>query len=822
MIDRSDGFTPLRNEVMAGRGLVAVDLGAKEGAGRLASQLHEAALVTGRRGDVRTLVFDGGRCSLDGTLNAYSTTEGTRPCPRAGTRIKQFLAWDAGALGPIGRRGERLGVVGPYPHPDPEHESRRWRTAAQAGSSGDIRSLDLDDLLAPGRLIHIRGDWEKEGRPYLVWLVLNLLDRAEREDRDMPVVFGERVDLAVLRKGLSFEVYGPEKSPYMTAGRAAEFARAFAPDVLANARWRRSHAAAEAALILSEGEGYAIAEAGGRASAVFRGEGGALYAVCVDADRWAQAVALHELTARLGELGTVGFDPAKGRIGPDGIAELARIAYIGGIEAILHIHGSVGGVRVDPYVENNLVPALFEGPMAGLSRLDPVRALLRERLDLDLQDACASADNPSQVLSWALSGGDWRRQFVLAYPILADLGLEAGIGAVVDAGEPVAPELAARLGVGLPVVRRLAGRRGFPSDCYRPTVGPEEDAGGMAYGLGEILAAFGHDRLPRAGHDGDWAGFRRGLSALMQLRWRARAAVSAGDCVRLLWSVPGPDWEAKGGAIGRTPDAWAEAGDVANGFRAWLDMLRTDGLGTRAQEAFDVIGAHASIVRVGEVADRWHDTPRLVHLAHDVDDDEAWLAPFRPVDLGDGWSVRPLTTAKALRSEGAHGPDADGIDGLSHCVANYAYGCARYASVILSMRLEEDGLVRRVSTVEIVPHGSGTLRLGDERFRLAQHRAMRNEPPPDEAVRRLNRLFAMMADGEVQPEKEFFDLRERRKAYREDRFGNARLAADLHPLWRPLLPQPYAGYSLVELCAALGIAHDVERRPPRGQAPAAA
>ncbi len=131
-----------------------------------------------------------------------------------------------------------------------------------------------------------------------------------------------------------------------------------------------------------------------------------------------------------------------------------------------------------------------------------------------------------------------------------------------------------------------------------------------------------------------------------------------------------------------------------------------------------------------EDSGRWHGRRTTLDalragLPGEVMDDPAWK-PCLPNHSEGDMSIRVLTTVAELVAEGAGGPDASGMPGLSHCVGGYGPECRSGESRILGIvRHGPDGDERR-STVEFTFRGGG--------FQVAQHLARDNRRPDEEDV----------------------------------------------------------------------------------------
>ncbi len=111
--------------------------------------------------------------------------------------------------------------------------------------------------------------------------------------------------------------------------------------------------------------------------------------------------------------------------------------------------------------------------------------------------------------------------------------------------------------------------------------------------------------------------------------------------------------------------------------------------------------------RIAEVSALWHRTSGETLASLMALPRHGWRAggiswsTHLPAHSADGLCLVPLTTPRQLVDEGRRGMDADGLEGLGHCVAGYARDCVDGASRVASLRgALPDGGWRRLSTVE--------------------------------------------------------------------------------------------------------------------------
>ncbi len=119
----------------------------------------------------------------------------------------------------------------------------------------------------------------------------------------------------------------------------------------------------------------------------------------------------------------------------------------------------------------------------------------------------------------------------------------------------------------------------------------------------------------------------------------------------------------------------------------------------------------------------------------------SWPAGLPDATMG-AFRIAVLTSTAALADEGRAGPDADGVHGMGHCVAQYAGDCLSGRSRILSMStVGPDGAVVRASTVEVG--------IRDDDYVIVQHRGSRNEPVPEAARETLYDYLGEVVEGRL-------------------------------------------------------------------------
>ncbi len=193
------------------------------------------------------------------------------------------------------------------------------------------------------------------------------------------------------------------------------------------------------------------------------------------------------------------------------------------------------------------------------------------------------------------------------------------------------------------------------------------------------------------------------------------------------------------------------------------------------QAAANILQSGRSVRRIIEGSERWHAMQPAIDAALPHGDiDASWPALLPDAEFG-GLTITVLTTRAQLGDEGAHGLDADGRQGLAHCVGAYAEDCLAVQTRILSLR--RDGV--RSSTVELTWLGTC--------FHLWQHRAHGNRDP-ESVDRHAMDQYLCGPVHRIPPAEEINALRRGRDAtgYRWRDPGNWEVARGL---WSAFLPR---------------------------------
>ncbi len=159
----------------------------------------------------------------------------------------------------------------------------------------------------------------------------------------------------------------------------------------------------------------------------------------------------------------------------------------------------------------------------------------------------------------------------------------------------------------------------------------------------------------------------------------------------------------------------------------------------------------------------------------------SWDPVLPDAEVGEV-SVVVLRDVASLRAEGRHGPDADGSEGLAHCVGGYAPSCSSNRARIVSLRRPcGEGSWSRSSTAELRPDDPVPF--------VAQHRGRSNVRPPEGDARALATYLSTLP-GTYDPSAGFGPVREvsdDAAAYDWTIPGSwERVAA----WWAPFLPRP--------------------------------
>jgi hypothetical protein len=204
----------------------------------------------------------------------------------------------------------------------------------------------------------------------------------------------------------------------------------------------------------------------------------------------------------------------------------------------------------------------------------------------------------------------------------------------------------------------------------------------------------------------------------------------------------------------------------------WTDRDRAT-----VAKAFLGIGTLASAV---DVSRRWHAQERGIRLSIEPSDRRVWAALTKPFRSRGKLDVVALTSAAELDAEGRHGMDEDGVEGLHHCVAGRADGCARGDTHVLSVRRSRGRSFVRLSTAEVDLSGGKPA--------VVEHRGRLNQDPPREAVEALAEWEAAVKGGKLALDERALRRLERRSASTDT--PEQALARSI-PAWSGLMRRRY-------------------------------
>ena len=335
---------------------------------------------------------------------------------------------------------------------------------------------------------------------------------------------------------------------------------------------------------------------------------------------------------------------------------------------------------------------------------------------------------------------------------------------------------------------------------------------------------------------GGWDGFVEAVPVV------TRALALAGKEGLAGFLAAGPDWDAwlaRLRDVASRPALAHAVDDLADPVRALVAQvirpsLAASGLDDGDRDLHGHMAWHAlyhgrTLRRCLEVSARWHAAdpgirtslaalPRAGQAARPARGPARdWEPGLRDGRVGDV-SLVVLLTAADLAAEGTRGPDGAGMDGLDHCVGNYADDCLSGHARIVSVRgRDASGRTVRLSTVELRP-GAG-------RPEVSQHAGRRNSSAPAKAERALRTWL----DGDCGYEPGTWAPVPGHRAlggasYDAAVEGNLR---GVEALWAPFLPKPMRrigpdGWAAV----AMSVLSDPgvrpwSPRPPAGPGPAA-
>ncbi len=237
--------------------------------------------------------------------------------------------------------------------------------------------------------------------------------------------------------------------------------------------------------------------------------------------------------------------------------------------------------------------------------------------------------------------------------------------------------------------------------------------------------------------DRDWMAYIRLSPSLSRLGTYLGAAGSRSHMARLFDA--GGRWDdledrlCRAAAVSRdgTYRALGDIHDVSRAFSEAVVQPATAGHGLPSTVtdtlAFHAVTGSRNMCAALRTSRAWHSAVPSMHAFLEGLPGCRAVTEWDPVlprmRLGD-MEVVPLADAASLRAEGARDRDADGMEGLDHCVGTSAGNCSRNLTRILSIRRRvPGGRAARSSTAEVAVDGAGT------RLVVTQHRGRSNADP---------------------------------------------------------------------------------------------
>jgi hypothetical protein len=193
-------------------------------------------------------------------------------------------------------------------------------------------------------------------------------------------------------------------------------------------------------------------------------------------------------------------------------------------------------------------------------------------------------------------------------------------------------------------------------------------------------------------------------------------------------------------------------------FRMGGDLFGRLGPVARPLAAKLVFG-RKSLTSVLAISKAWHARSDAISLACRVSAAAIAWPPLLPAPLTVG-GIRfvPVNDFAGLQAEGAGGVDADGLEGLSHCIATRLPRISEGMSHVLSVRARgTDGTWVRHSTLQV---RVGPIAAGSHWMAVEEHRGFDNADPGPEAIAATSRLAGMFLRGEVAPVPESLVIRQ--------------------------------------------------------------
>jgi len=384
--------------------------------------------------------------------------------------------------------------------------------------------------------------------------------------------------------------------------------------------------------------------------------------------------------------------------------------------------------------------------------------------------SAAPAKRPGAVSFYSGDGerGERRRQAAASYPLLADV-ISANLSAkmAVDRSQPLADVLSGILGgmasgnVGKAVVKRIASSPALPEGCDLDTVvrfmtlvpadwiphgeGEWNAFCHVAHALLEDLGATDKD-VPALikGCGGKWTEFcarivkKAGMDEA-DVTWGVRRAMfSASEMLNCFSEVAVLPMAAHGGPSNSVP-------------------VTPEMMMAAARSAFSILASGRTAGELADLQRRWHqeragilDGTRLAQEGRAAAmrgsiEEGGWPGLSDPVQAPNGLWLIPLTTPSALEAEGHEGNDADGVQGLRHCVGSYSSKAKKCDCHIVSVRrIDGEGRHTRITTVEF-----DALKPESNLLNVRQNMARGNGKAPPESVDAVKWYVSSAASGAI-------------------------------------------------------------------------
>ncbi len=219
--------------------------------------------------------------------------------------------------------------------------------------------------------------------------------------------------------------------------------------------------------------------------------------------------------------------------------------------------------------------------------------------------------------------------------------------------------------------------------------------------------------------------------------------------------------------------------------------------------AFTLAYSGRTLRRCLEASRTWHSREALVAAAlasswrgpGEVAPSDAWWGRGLPDHRDGGLWIHVIGSKAGLVDEGGHGPDAQGVAGLAHCVAARHVECASGRSRVASVRrLLPGGGHERLSTVAFGIDGTDVT--------VTEHRGRLNAEPSAQARALVDAYVGLLRSGLLPIDRDGL------RAVPDSRSLTARAGYAWHrpgawetvrDLWRPVLPGPLKGVCVTGL-----------------------